>query len=206
MKIAKDAYPILLIIALPFLIALYFQYFTISFIFLIFFLFTIYFFRNPHRIVPNDSQSIFSPADGTIIDIQPIKFDEQDYQQISIFMSVFNVHINRIPFAGQIISVKHFPGKFLIASEKAALKQNERQEIILQTSYGKIKFIQIAGFIARKIVCRLKPNQNVQSGEIFGLIKFGSRVDIFIPLKAQILVTPKQKVTAGITKLGTFMN
>lgn len=204
LKIAKESFPILLILCLVglgcFIIGLY----PFLWIIAILLIFTCYFFRDPNRKLPTNPKAIYAPADGTILEINPLTIDQQPYTQIVIFMSVFNVHINRVPFSGTIRSVTYCPGRFIAASKKGIETENERMEIQMDTPYGAIQFTQLAGLIARKIVCRLNPGQSVNSGEKFGLIKFGSRMDVYFPNKATVKVQIGDTVKGGITILADF--
>ena len=156
-----------------------------------------FFFRDPSRIVPEASDLIISPADGIIYNIDE---NHEDGKRISIFLSVMNVHVNRIPIAGVIKRLNYHPGKFVRASSHKDSEDNERQDILIETTSGiEIKMSQIAGFIARRIVCDLKENDQVTVGNRFGIIKFGSRVDIFIPKEIGILVAEGQTVIGGET-------
>ncbi len=166
-----------------------------------------YFFRNPERVTPTRAGLIISPADGIVQMIQtvtPPKTLGLDGPRIriSIFMNVFNVHVNRIPLEGTIKKIIYYPGKFLNASLDKASEDNERQSIVVQTE-GKIQiaFTQIAGLIARRIRCDVKEGQEVKTGQVFGLIRFGSRVDVFLPVDVNPLVCVGQKMTAGETVL-----
>lgn len=178
-----------------------------SLIFFLFSLFIVYFFRDPERITPIGDKLIVSAADGKVISIKPdsdLDFIGTDGTMISIFMSVFDVHVNRIPISGSVNYIKYNAGKFLPAFRDKASLENEQMEIGLQTAYGKIVLKQIAGIIARRIVCKIKPGDPVTTGMRFGMIKFGSRVDLFLPGNVEIKVKPNQKVKAGETIIGVF--
>jgi len=156
--------------------------------------FIILFFRNPERVVSNGDDIVVSPADGTVIYAAKGK--------ISIFMSVFNVHVNRVPVNGVVRKIAYNKGRFLVASRDKASLDNEQNAIFIEDNRGRtVKFVQIAGFIARRIVCYLKEGDNVTRGERFGMIRFGSRVDVYLPAGANILVKNRQKVYAGSTIL-----
>ncbi len=156
-----------------------------------------FFFRDPARVVPASPDLVVSPADGIIYNIDE---DHKDGKRISIFLSVMNVHVNRIPISGVVKSLSYHPGKFVRASSHKDSEDNERQDIVIETENGiEIKMSQIAGFIARRIVCDLKDNDQVTAGSRFGIIKFGSRVDIFIPNDVKILVAEGQTVVGGET-------
>jgi phosphatidylserine decarboxylase len=169
-------------------------------------LFTVWFFRNPERAVPENPLQITSPADGKVIGIEEVASDEDPGRillKISIFMSVFNVHVNRIPFPGEVISLRYKPGKFLSANLDKASALNERNTVLIRTDDGReIRIVQIAGLIARRIVCWLKEGMKVTKGERFGLIRFGSRVELFLPLGSTLHVKRGHKVRAGETPIG----
>ncbi|MDM8538178.1 phosphatidylserine decarboxylase family protein, partial [Desulfobacterales bacterium HSG17] len=143
------------------------------------------FFRDPDRVIPNKENAVVSPADGKVILIDTIDnsdFCEGKCIKISVFMSVFNVHVNRIPFSGSVTDVIYHPGKFFSANLDKASKDNEHNAVIVKTESGKkICFVQIAGLIARRIICGLQPGDTVNKGQRFGLICFGSRLDIYLP-------------------------
>ena len=169
-------------------------------------LFVVWFFRNPQRTTPADQRLVISPADGKVIRIEETASDElpgRAFRKISIFMNVFNVHVNRMPCAGEVFSIRYRPGKFLSANLDKASEQNERNAVLLRTADGReIITIQIAGLIARRIVCWLKEGMQVKKGERFGLIRFGSRVEVFLPAGANVLVKIGDKVKAGETPIG----
>lgn len=168
--------------------------------------FVVCFFRNPQRTTPENGRLVISPADGRVIRIEEATSDEQPgrtFQKISIFMNVFNVHVNRIPCSGEVRFIRYRAGKFLSADLDKASAQNERNIVLLRTADGiEIIMVQIAGLIARRIVCWLKEGMQVSSGERFGLIRFGSRVELFLPTESKILVRTGDKVRAGETPIG----
>ncbi|MFC1798674.1 phosphatidylserine decarboxylase family protein [Thermodesulfobacteriota bacterium] len=169
-------------------------------------LFVCYFFRDPDRIVPRMDGTVVSPADGKIIFVETIE-DDRFYKgtciKISIFMSVFNVHINRIPHEGEIKKIEYFPGKFFAANLDKASKDNEHNAIFIETEAGrKLCMVQIAGLIARRIICTVQTGDNVIRGQRFGLICFGSRVDIYLPEDSDLSVSVGDRVTAGASILG----
>ncbi len=169
-------------------------------------LFVVWFFRNPNRKAPEKDGLVISPADGRVIRIEETTSDEQPgktFQKISIFMNIFNVHVNRIPCSGAIRSIRYREGKFLSANLDKASALNERNAVLLRAANGQeIIIIQIAGLIARRIVCWLREGMQVRCGERFGLIRFGSRVEVFLPLGAKIIVRVGDKVRAGETPIG----
>ena len=181
--------------------------FLLSLLFLLFSLFIAYFFRDPERIVPRGDDLILSAADGKVISIKPVKdveFIGKEGILISVFMSVLDVHVNRIPISGQVDYIKYNKGKFFPAFEDKASLENEQNELGLDVSKGKIVLKQIAGIIARRIVCKIKPGDQVKTGRRFGMIKFGSRVDLFLPKNVEVRVKLNQKVKAGETVIGVF--
>lgn len=165
-----------------------------------------WFFRNPERNTPKGKNLVIAPADGKICLVQETEWPGELRQKgpkvwrVSIFMNVFNVHVNRAPMAGKITKLAYVPGKFLNASFDKASKDNERQLVGMKTEAGfDIAFVQIAGLVARRIVCFLKEGQKVKAGEVFGLIRFGSRVDIYLPKGVKPTVEVGQTTTAGVT-------
>lgn len=169
------------------------------------------FFRDPERAISQEENAIVSPADGKIILIQEVQYPalgDETYRQVSIFMSVFNVHINRAPIAGTVENVMYNPGKFFAAFENKASLLNEQNSVILsQTRNGKtVRMLvkQIAGLIARRIVCYAKPGMSFQKGERFGLIRFGSRVDLLLPRETVLSVKLHETVKGGISVIGTL--
>lgn len=174
----------------------------------------IYFFRDPDRVTPNDANSIISPADGKVLSYleeespEIIRDDKtRKMRKISIFMDVFNVHVNRIPISGTIRWLKYIPGIFLNASLDKSSKENERMVIKIETkNKQEIYVVQIAGLIARRIKCDLEENQSVEVGNRFGIIRFGSRVDIYFPHQYESNVLPGQLVIAGETILAKKNN
>ncbi len=163
-----------------------------------------HFFRDPERVGPEDAEAVSSPADGKVIKVtreaDPITGEER--QVIAIFMNVFNVHVNRMPVSGKVELVRYIPGKYFNASFDKASKDNERNVVVV-TGKGNQRFtmVQIAGLIARRIVCWAEPADKLKRGERFGLIKFGSRVDLYMPDGYVPLVSVGQKVIAGETAL-----
>lgn len=168
--------------------------------------FTLYFFRDPERFLPERRDALVSPADGKVIlieDVMDQAFTGGPAHKISIFMNVFDVHVNRIPCDGSVDRIMYTPGRFYSADSDRGALHNEYCATLLSTSSGrKIAFVQVAGLIARRIVCWLEPGDRVQRGRRFGLIRFGSRVDLYLPMETEIKVTVGQKVTAGETIIG----
>ena len=167
-------------------------------------LFTAFFFRSPKRICPAAANTLYSPADGKVITVESTQMEGQDYWHLQIFLSVFNCHINRMPIAGEVISSTFVPGKFKMAFDKGIETENQRQESWLNTQIGKIKMVQITGFIARRIACSLNPGMKLAIGQKFGLIYFGSRTDLYIPKSCTMQVKAGQKLKAGLTAVATY--
>ncbi len=180
-------------------------FYTILGIFLfILSIYIFYFFRDPIRSIPNDDV-VVSPADGQVTYIgesnSPLEnnLDKKNYTKISIFLSIFDVHVNRMPIDASILSINYIPGKFLNATLDKSSKENERNIIYAKTNEDYFYIVQIAGLIARRIVCNLKNNQTVIKGERIGIIKFGSRVDLYLPKNYNILISKGQRVIGGET-------
>ena len=168
--------------------------------------FICFFFRDPDRVMPNEKNAVISPADGKIlsagiVDCNP--YIESMCLKISIFMSLFNVHVNRIPVSGKIKKIDYFPGQFLIAAHDKASQYNEQNAIIIETENGgEMCVVQIAGIIARRIICNLNVNDNVSIGRRFGMICFGSRLDVYLPSDTELNVSIGDKVKGGTSILG----
>ncbi|MBM3602109.1 MAG: phosphatidylserine decarboxylase [Alphaproteobacteria bacterium] len=169
-------------------------------------LWCVYFFRNPDRTTPTRPGLVISPADGVVQMITSVPPPDQlDMGQdglvrVSIFMNVFDVHVNRVPVDGVVDKVFYYPGRFVNASLDKASEHNERQCVAVRTADGRrVAFVQIAGLIARRILCNLQPGQSVRAGERFGMIRFGSRVDVFLPAGVQAMVAVGQRAVAGET-------
>jgi len=176
----------------------------------------IYFFRNPVRVTPilsgtNKNNLIISPADGRVIEISKVTPDEEiglpvgNWTRVCVFMNVFDVHVNRSPMLGKIFYKNYIPGSFFNASLDKASSENERLILGMDTENGKkIAFVQIAGLVARRIICDVGIGSSLKAGEVFGLIIFGSRVDIYFPSDVSVMVLKGQKMIAGETIIGDF--
>jgi len=179
-------------------------------------LWCVYFFRNPVRVTPilsgtNKNNLIISPADGRVIEISKITPDEEiglpvgNWTRVCVFMNVFDVHVNRSPMLGKIFYKNYIPGSFFNASLDKASSENERLILGMETENGKkIAFVQIAGLVARRIICDVGIGSLLKAGEVFGLIRFGSRVDIYFPSDVSVMVLKGQKMIAGETIIGDF--
>ncbi len=189
------------------LLCFYSGFFFVAVFFGVLTVFTIYFFRDPNRLIHAEEKTVLTPADGRIIDIRHLNDGKNPLGEpaikVSIFMSIFSVHVNRVPIRGRILNIDYHPGKFFSANLDKASEQNENNSVTLQTDQGhKIVFVQIAGLVARRIVCWIKTGDRVGSGQRCGLIRFGSRLDVYIPKGTRLLGSMHQKVKAGETKLG----
>lgn len=199
-------YPLFIATAIS---AFTYLYYGISIYFLLgsgaIFFFCLNFFRDPKRLVPKGDNQIVSPADGKIIRIERIDDDEfGDSQLISIFLSIFNVHANRMPIDGSFLGVKYEKGKFLMAFDHKACDENERNSITIMTGIGPIRLVQIAGLLARRIICYAKVGESMKIGSRLGFMRFGSRIDLIIPSTVKLNVELGQKVMGNSTIIGTF--
>jgi phosphatidylserine decarboxylase len=166
------------------------------------------FFRDPHRPLPTDERCFYSAADGQVLRVDEVhepRFIGGRALRIATFLSLLDVHINRTPTTGTVRYIEHVPGGFRAAWDNDADTANERNYIGLETAYGPVLIVQIAGLVARRIVCRVGPTDTVQAGEQVGLIKFGSRTDVLVPAdRARPLITAGRQVYAGETPLGAW--
>ncbi|HEU5047654.1 MAG TPA: phosphatidylserine decarboxylase [Rickettsiales bacterium] len=186
---------------------------TLLFIGIVLTVWCAYFFRDPIRAVPARSGLVLSPADGLVQKITQVipptelGLGQEERTRISIFLNVFDVHVNRVPMAGKVTALHYHPGAFLNASLDKASEENERQYATVTTEDGKtVGFVQIAGLIARRILCDLENGQVVKAGERFGIIRFGSRVDVYLPLGSQPLVCAGQRAVGGETVLADLQS
>jgi len=164
------------------------------------------FFRDPDRVVSKQAEVVVSPADGKVIavgDVDDTPFYKGRCQKISIFMSVFNVHVNRIPYGGRIKKISYYPGKFFAANLDKSSSQNEHNALYLETADARqLCVVQVAGLIARRIICYVQAGHEVLKGQRYGIICFGSRIDLYLPIDAQIEVAIGDKVRAGSSIIG----
>ena len=169
-------------------------------------LFTLYFFRDPKRMAPDEKRIILAPADGKIVLVekQAENAAGKSSTLVSIFMSPINVHVNRIPLSGKVTHLRYCTGQFLMAFDPKSMESNERMEIAINNGEIEVRFSQVSGFLARRIVCQLQKGENVTIGKRFGMIKFGSRVDLILPPSATVLVKPGQRTSAGETILARY--
>jgi phosphatidylserine decarboxylase len=166
-------------------------------------LFVAYFFRDPEREAPDDERLVVSPADGLVVVVKPVELADGNMGTlVSIFLSIFDVHVNRSPLAGRIVETDYRPGKFLVATKQKASIENEQNVITVENSYARVVFKQIAGLIARRIVFWKKKGDHVALGERVGLIKFGSRVDIILPPQVIVVARKGERVKGGVSIIG----
>ncbi len=169
-----------------------------------------YFFRDPERFVPVDDLAVISPADGivSVVDMAAppaeLGMGPEPMQRISVFMNVFSVHVNRAPVRGRITRIVHRPGKFLNAELDKASEENERNGVVIDGPQGRIAAVQVAGLVARRILCWASEGEDIRAGERFGLIRFGSRVDVYLPAGYVPRVAVGQSMIAGETVLAAF--
>jgi phosphatidylserine decarboxylase len=169
-------------------------------------LFLGFFFRDPERVIPQEEGAVVSPADGKIVQVKVVhesEFSREEMLKISVFMSLFNVHVNRIPTDGTVTDISYYPGKFFSADLDKASRNNERNAVTLETHCGcRLIVVQVAGLIARRIVCKICRGDRLRRGDRFGMICFGSRLDVYLPPDTHPAVSVGNKVLAGISVLG----
>ena len=208
--VAKEGYPFIALAALLTLVAALLAWKCLAVIFSLTTLFVVYFFRDPERIITaHDEKTVLCPADGRVIAVDRLDqcpFISGKAIRISVFMNVFNVHVNRAACGGRVEKILYKPGMFFAADNKKAALENESCATVLRLAADQqVAMVQIAGLIARRIVCWLQPGDEVKAGERFGLIRFGSRVDVYVPADSQVTVFPGgKKVKAGQTVLAVL--
>ncbi|HVO65745.1 MAG TPA: phosphatidylserine decarboxylase family protein [Syntrophales bacterium] len=204
--IAREGFPFILPLGAFTIIFAFFGFTWLAFLFFVATAFVTWFFRNPQRKTPEDNKAVVSPADGQVIKIEDITKNDllnTPSRKVSIFMNIFNVHVNRIPYSGVVKGVYYNKGDFFSADLDKASLSNERNLILIRTDEGKeILTVQIAGLIARRIECWVKEGMNVCRGERFGLIRFGSRLEVFLPSDSTVAVKVGDKVRAGESLIG----
>lgn len=207
MRIDRSVLPYITLAWLPCVALFWLGEFVIAIPFFLLGLFFLFFFRDPNRQSPEDGDAILAPADGRVLVAGAIQTETPppgNWQQISIFLSPLNVHINRSPIHGLVTNVEYKPGKFFPAYRSEAASQNECNEIWLRHDREVVVCRQIVGVMARRIVCRVEAGMRLVSGQRLGIMKFGSRIDLFVPVTATICVSEGQSVRAGETIMATF--
>jgi phosphatidylserine decarboxylase len=205
--VAAEGWPFIIPLAVLTVLLFIFGWKNVAAVLLLLTLFIVFFFRDPERGVPEGKNLVISPADGKVVvvkDIYEPTYLKQDVKQISIFLSVFNVHVNRSPIEGIVELVRYNPGKFHVASVDKASLDNEQTAMVVVNGKQKILVKQIAGLIARRIVCYAKPGDALKAGERYGLIRFGSRVDIFLPKDADVRVNVGDRVKGARDIIGVL--
>jgi len=204
--IAKEGFPFLFPSVLLAILFIGIGWNVLTLLGILFTLFIAYFFRNPKRKIPSLQNIILSPADGRIIHLgecEEDRFLKKGALKVSIFMSLFDVHINRAPVSGKVLEMSYHPGQFLLANAEKSSLLNEQNAFILETEDKfKILLVQIAGFVARRIVCYAKAGDTLRIGEIFGMIKFGSRIDLYLSPEVKLVVSIGQHVKGGESIIG----
>jgi len=200
----KDGYKFAAGPLLAGLIALVLHWDWLGGVLLVLGLFVLFFFRDPQRTPPSDPNMIVSPADGRIMEVVEESRDGKPGRRISVFLSIFDVHVNRSPVAGRITAIEYRTGKFYAAMRGRASAENEQNEFLVLSDHGDVFFKQIAGWVARRIVCWKAVGDSVIRGERVGMIRFGSRMDIWLPEGAEILVRPGQHVAGGTSALARW--
>ena len=202
----REGYPFIAFAGFTTLVFAFLEYGILAVIGLVLTGFVVNFFRDPERIGPDEEDAVIAPADGKIISIEKI-FDEKYLQEhvykISIFMTVLDVHVNRLPFAGEVEKIIYSPGKFYAANSHQAALENENCAVVMSTARNfRYAVVQVAGLLARRIVCWAEKGDTLDRGARYGMIRFGSRVDVFLPQQVQIEVATGKTVKAGETVLG----
>jgi len=202
--ISRDAWVYLIILAFLAILA-YWVWPWLVILPVLLFLFISYFFRNPTREIVLDELMLVSPADGVVMDVERVMEDQflkGESIRVRIFLSIFNVHVNRSPMAGEVVFRSYRPGQMIPAFKSHASEVNEKNYVGIQNTHLQILVTQVTGFIARRIVCWVNKGDKVVKGERYGLIKFGSCSEIFVPTNVEIMVSPGDKVRGGITVIG----
>jgi phosphatidylserine decarboxylase len=197
----RDAYRFLIPTLLLGILSVVLNFIYAAILFFILSLFITFFFRNPFRQIPEGKNLIVSPADGKVVKISQTEMGERC---ISIFLNIFNVHVNRSPIAGELEQLQYKKGKFKVAFDEEASNVNEQNIITISGEDIQVTFKQIAGLIARRVVCWKQPGSKLERGELLGLIRFGSRVDIILPAKVRVSVSVGDKVCGGSSILGDY--
>jgi phosphatidylserine decarboxylase len=209
MKFAREGLRFVIPLGLATLVANLLDFWWLGLCLLVLTLAVAAFFRDPERHAPSGDNLVMSPADGRIVavdgEVRADALPDEMFQRVAIFMSPADVHVNRIPVEGEVLSVKHTPGRFLAAYDERSSTENERTEVVLRDLGGRVLvLVQIAGVLARRIVCRLHPGQRVCQGDRVGLIMVGSRVDVYVAPSARICVRVGDRVRAGSVVLAEY--
>lgn len=203
MRIARESIPFIVVPALLGIAALVFGFWYLSILFAIIIGFMAYFFRDPRRVPPSDPSLVVAPADGRVTRVASTTLvDNAPATLVSIFLSPFDVHINRSPIAGRVLDINYSRGKFLMATNEKASSVNEQNALVIQGDKATVICKQIAGILARRIVCWTRKGDNLALGERFGMIKFSSRTDVILPANVTVTVKEGSRVCGGVTIIG----
>lgn len=200
----RDGIPFVAVPVVLAMIPILLGYWPIALAFLFLAAFMAYFFRDPSRVIPNEPGIIVSPADGRVTLVQQGTGEAGSESLVSIFLSPFDVHLNRAPIAGRISKIDYRPGKFLMATDERARLLNEQNSLTIEGNGLTVTCTQIAGILARRIVCWKKAGERVECGERFGMIKFGSRTDLVMPPGVDVVIKEGMRVRGGVTIIGRF--
>ena len=205
--LAKEGWPFILIaLGVALAVTLFVGSGLLALICWLLFAFVVQFFRDPPRAIPWQTNAVLSPADGRIVKVERVRdpYADRDAVLVSVFMNVFNVHSNRASVDGKVTKVAYFPGKFVNADLDKASSENERNAVVIKSGQHTITLVQVAGLIARRILCYTNVGDTLTRGERYGFIRFGSRVDVYLPITATVKVAPGDKVSATTTILATL--
>jgi phosphatidylserine decarboxylase precursor-related protein len=203
LKLARESIPFIVIPAVLGVLSLVFGFWYLTIIFALVVAFMAYFFRDPRRVPPQDPNVVVAPADGRVTRIKTLASDNGDSSTfVSIFLSPFDVHINRSPIAGEVVDISYSPGKFLMATNEKASLVNEQNALVIKGERVTVVCKQIAGILARRVVCWTTKGDNLALGERFGMIKFSSRTDLILPANVNVTITEGSRVTGGVTVIG----
>lgn len=202
MTFAKEGIPTIVVL---FVAAAFFTFISpvLTALALVLATFALWFYRDPERVTPQEKGLMISPADGKVVEIEHVQHPfTGDALKVGIFMNAFSVHVNRVPCEGTVEYIEYVPGKKIAAFAPKASEINERHYVGLSTPYGRVLLVQIAGLLARRIVCRVRKGDHFSAGERYGMIKLGSKVDIYLPQQVELMVKIGDRVFAGKTPLG----
>lgn len=203
MKLARESIPFILIPAVLGVVSLVFGLWYLTVIFAIVVAFMAYFFRDPKRVPPEDPNVVVAPADGRVTRVKSLASENgQPSTLVSIFLSPFDVHINRSPIAGEVTDIKYSRGKFLMATNEKASDVNEQNALVIKGANVTVICKQIAGILARRVVCWTRKGDNLALGQRFGMIKFSSRTDLILPANVDVTISEGSRVTGGVTVIG----
>jgi phosphatidylserine decarboxylase len=203
LKLARESIPFIVIPAVLGVLSLVFGFWYLTVIFAILVVFMAYFFRDPKRTPPEDPDVVVAPADGRVTRVKSFASDNGEPSTlVSIFLSPFDVHINRSPIAGHVLDITYSPGKFLMATNEKASQVNEQNALLIKGEKVTVVCKQIAGILARRVVCWTRKGDNLALGQRFGMIKFSSRTDVILPANVDVTISEGSRVTGGVTVIG----